>query len=74
MDDNIVFYRITPGFCIDGCEYGRKFMKKINLSKAHVQSENSMDFYKVFEEDKTLHKKKPEIENDVSYYKKEKEE
>lgn len=40
------FIRITPSFCIDGCNYGREFMKKYELEKARIQNDNITDFYK----------------------------
>ena len=33
VKDKIVFYRIIQFFCIDGCAYGRNFMKKLNIEK-----------------------------------------
>jgi hypothetical protein len=40
------FIRITPTFCIDGVNYGRDFMKKYELTKTHVQTDENTDFYK----------------------------
>jgi len=43
--DKMVFMRISPTFCIGGCNYGRDFMEKHNLHKARKQSEDHKDFY-----------------------------
>jgi hypothetical protein len=43
--DIILFARITPNFCIDGCNYGRIFMEKYGLKKIG-QEKNNTDFYK----------------------------
>lgn len=75
VENNMVFYRITPGFCIDGCEYGRNFMKKLNIEKRRKQTAECMDFYKPSEEEpvkteEELAKEADDLmENDMSYYK-----
>lgn len=53
FDDKIVFIRISgefcikgQGFCLDGCNYGRKFMDNFNLVKSRIQNESQIDFYK----------------------------
>lgn len=33
FNNKITFVRISPSFCIDGCNYGRKFMEKYELEK-----------------------------------------
>lgn len=43
LKENMVFIRITPSFCIDGCNYGRNFLEKYNLAKSH--SEDVTKFY-----------------------------
>lgn len=43
--DEIVFFRVTPTICIDGCNYGRKFMEKLSLKKSHVQNNDNKNFY-----------------------------
>jgi hypothetical protein len=43
--DKMVFMRITPTFCIGGCDYGRKFMENHNLYKSRKQNENHQEFY-----------------------------
>jgi hypothetical protein len=41
--DVITFVRILPSYCIDGCQYGRKFMEtKFDL----IKNKNNVDFYK----------------------------
>jgi len=45
IDDNVIFIRITASFCIDGCNYGRIFMEKNKLYKAHKQDNNNTNFY-----------------------------
>jgi hypothetical protein len=40
------FIRITPSFCVDGCNYGREFMKKYELEKSRIQNDNNTYFYK----------------------------
>ena len=76
VKDKIVFYRIASSFCIDGCEYGRNFMKKLNIEKRRKQTAECIDFYKPSEEEpvKTEEELAKEavdlMENDMSYYKK----
>lgn len=45
--DKITFMRITPSFCIDGCNYGRKFMDKLNITKKKKQDNDDIDFYTI---------------------------
>lgn len=39
-----LFIRITPTFCIGGCNYGRDFMKKYGLVKS-IEHDDKNDFY-----------------------------
>lgn len=39
------FVRITCTMCVDGCNYGRKFMARRNIKKTGVQSSTDPNFY-----------------------------
>lgn len=39
------FVRITSTMCIDGCNYGRKFMALRNIKKTGVQTQANVNFY-----------------------------
>ena len=41
-----IFIRLTPTFCIGGCNYGRDFMKEYDLEKMRKQNSEITDFYK----------------------------
>lgn len=41
----ITFIRISPSFCLDGVNYGRKFMEKRNLKKIGIQNDEQIEFY-----------------------------
>lgn len=43
--ENITFIRISPSFCIDGVNYGRKFMENYNLKKIGIQNDSQIEFY-----------------------------
>jgi hypothetical protein len=45
LKNEMVFMRITSGFCPAGVDYGRKFMKDNNLIKIKKQNKNQIDFY-----------------------------
>lgn len=45
FNDKIVFIRITCGFCPEGVNYGRNFMKNYDLYKKHLQNNENIDFY-----------------------------
>lgn len=46
FNNKMIFIRITCGFCINGCNYGRTFMDKLKLSKSKIQNNTQIDFYK----------------------------
>ena len=46
FNNKITFIRVTCTSCIDGVNYGRKFMKNYNIIKRRVQNNTVKDFYK----------------------------
>lgn len=44
IGNDLVFIRITPSFCEQGCNYGRTFLEKYDIKKSHCQDINN--FYK----------------------------
>lgn len=43
--DKITFMRLTPSLCLDGVNYGRKFMANFDLIKKRIQNDKIKDFY-----------------------------